>query len=77
MFTYTNKCGSARLLQGGLSTNTCTLPKRETILNECNGTKHVYHPVLRASAACSTLIIMDGWKISDDYPWDYAHKKIN
>ena len=24
---------------------------------------------------CSGLIIQDGWKISNDYPWDYAHKK--
>ena len=24
---------------------------------------------------CSGLIIKDGWKISSDYPWAYAHKK--
>ena len=26
-------------------------------------------------SGCSGLIIKDGWKISSDYPWGYAHKK--
>ena len=31
--------------------------------------------VFMNGSGCSGLIIKDGWKISDDYPWDYAHKK--
>ena len=46
------------------------------LLKECDGTDHKYHAVLRAGSTCSTLIIKDGWKISKDYPWDYAQKKI-
>ena len=30
---------------------------------------------MRNGSSCAGLIIKDGWKISSDYPWDYAHKK--
>ena len=29
----------------------------------------------RNGVGCAGLIIKDGWKISSDYPWGYAHKK--
>ena len=30
---------------------------------------------LNKGTTCANLIIKDGWKISSDYPWAYAHKK--
>lgn len=30
---------------------------------------------MRNGSGCASLIIKDGWKISSDYPWGYAHKK--
>ena len=47
---------------------------RAKFLNYCkeNGT---YQGQRWNGMGCSGLIIKDGWKISSDYPWAYAHKK--
>ena len=49
-------------------------PTREFFLNACkpNGKSKSINP---NGSGCSGLIIQDGWKISSDYPWSYAHKK--
>ena len=77
MFTYSNKCpnGNGTLLIGGVSPTTCSTPTRTTALNSCKKGATNVNAVLQRGATCSTLIIMDGWKISSDYPWSYAHKK--
>ena len=49
-----------------LTNNNCTMT-REELLNSCRETGSGWN--------CGGLIIKDGWKISSDYPWSYAHKK--
>ena len=39
------------------------------------GSDAAKNKVFPNGSGCSGLIIKDGWKISSDYPWAYAHKK--
>ena len=78
MFTYSSRCNNSKgtLLMGGVSPTSCKMPSRATLLNSCKQNGSSVNKVLVPGSTCSSLIINDGWKITDDYPWDYAHKKL-
>ena len=78
-----NKCPNIGLLPGAWKpedmNESCQPVKgavspREYLKERCKegGTNYVAFP---NGSGCSGLIILDGWKISSDYPWTYAHKK--
>ena len=79
MFVSSKWCNNTgQLMMGGISGSQCNMPSRTTILNNCKegaNTNAWGNGQFVPGATCSTLIIMDGWKISSDYPWNYAHKK--
>ena len=72
-----NNCKNPGLLPGAWSPASmgasCTVT-REYLKDRCK--EHgINTSPFRNGSGCSGLIIKDGWKISSDYPWDYAHKK--
>ena len=83
--TYLNytKCQSKGIFFGGyipLQADNGCQTTRSNLKKLCS--KDGYTPfgdtkdnIFMNGSGCSGLIIKDGWKISDDYPWDYAHKK--
>ena len=50
-----------------ITNSQCQLERTSYLENCAEGKK---------GTSCAGLIIKDGWKISKDYPWDYAQKKI-
>ena len=74
--TY-KKCKNPGLFLGAYfpsNADKSCLVSREVLLEKCmkNGK---YDTAFRNGSGCSGLIIKDGWKISSDDPWGYAHKK--
>ena len=73
----TKYCQNVTLFPGMFTTydadSSCNIP-RANFLDYCkeNGTNQGQR---WNGMGCSGLIIKDGWKISSDYPWSYAHKK--
>ena len=74
---YFNACKYHGILMGAYRPGNnadCQIARSELAKNckkngEKNGNAYLN------GAGCSGLIIKDGWKISSDYPWGYAHKK--
>ena len=59
---------------------TCNV-SRQNYLNRCSKTPQLdingtVNSAMPNGSGCAGLIIKDGWKISKDYPWNYAQKKI-
>ena len=70
MFNYAKSCNFSNPYAFDGNCNN----SRESLLNRCkpNGTNQAWSP---NGSGCLGLIMKDGWKISSDYPWGYAHKK--
>ena len=68
-------CQQTGIFPGGYSVRgtSCDTP-RSTFINYCKQNGSYMHGI-KNGAGCAGLIIKDGWKISPDYPWSYAHKK--
>ena len=75
--TGNSKCQNTMVIPGVSSPSyisaNCSVT-RNYLLSQCkeNGT---YQGQNWNGMGCSGLIIKDGWKISTDYPWNYAQKK--
>ena len=76
-YIWYTRCPRVELFKGGynIADTGCNF-SREDLKNLCTETNSGSgNPAYKNGSGCSGLIIKDGWKISDDYPWDYAHKK--
>lgn len=74
-----NNCKNVGLLPGAIrpgDMDTKCYVSRETLKNRCKAGGNNDSP-FRNGSGCSGLIIRDGWKISEDYPWALAQKKLH
>ena len=73
-----NQCKNTGLLPGSFDARKfgCNI-SRENLLKKCMEGSYdtTDASVYPNGSRCAGLIIKDGWKISSDYPWSYAHKK--